>query len=306
MYADSQVWQESRDAAVPAVRVAGLASIFAPPAAGPAYDAGDASLPHAIERYTVVETRVEQLAGFVGPAAGGLLLLCLNLPWASVNGRLVWWWDLYRTGGGGTWAFLLTYVTLGAAAVCLLAPLLRGMTRAVTLLTITSLGVCLLLGAGVSSNVSGTGLLTFVAVVALTGLLGTSFARPDDPWAEPPRIMQGIFGGAAAFALALEALVWFTERGAALGPARRDDLRHRPLRRRVAHGRRRGHARPHRPPAQFLGGAEPRDVDLRPRWRLRSSRSASSPAPSAASRSTSTRRPTPRPSPSPRPPPPAA
>ncbi len=215
------VWRENAETGVPAYELPALAPIFstvfsrgsASVAPGIAYATARREPPSLNRGAELVRSSVT----FIGIMAAALLLLFLLIPWAVVDGRPVWSWDLYRFHEMGSWAAMSTYLLLTGILVCILTPLTAGTARGVVNLSISAVALIFFATALRSADVSGmTGIQTLVPA-ALAAMIGVSLFRSLAPDAIAGRVLIGVFSGLVTIGLLTSALLWLSQQNALEG-----------------------------------------------------------------------------------------
>lgn len=202
------VWRENAETGVLACHMPALASIFGDSATTVSGGGRAQISARDLKLRQQVAQHAEGLALAIGVGAGGAMLVFLNLPWFGIDGHPVWWWDTYRAEGAGLWAVLLTYLTVAAVALCVIAPILHGIARGIIYLSLMAFAVTLFLAAVLSYSPEAEGAIGIIANTALAALVGACLARAKVPADSTTRAVQGIVGGIALLGLIIGGIVW--------------------------------------------------------------------------------------------------
>jgi hypothetical protein len=211
LQSNALVWRENAETGVLACHMPALAPNFGDNAAT-ASEVAHARISRSNLKWRQqAAQRAEGLALAIGVGAGGAMLVFLNLPWFGIEGHPVWWWDIYRADGAGLWAALLTYLTFAAVALCVFAPIVRGIARGITYLSLAVFAATLFLAAVLSYSPEADSAIGVIANTALAALVGACLARAKVPDDGATRTVQGIVGGIALFGLIVGGIVWIAK-----------------------------------------------------------------------------------------------
>ena len=214
---DDIVWSDGGQTAQVASAVPALAALFGGgpaigyaggrPAARPATAADRARG----ERALAGVTTLGQVAGIV---SGCVLLLFLNLPIASVDGKTVWWWDALKVPGNGTAGvalFFILFAGLGAAAV---GATVRGLVRGWIFFGVATVGFLLMLVVGLYQPHVDGGFGFSLSVPFLAAcLIGVLYFRGQMPQAKLGAVFGGIIGGLLGGATLISGIIGLVNQG---------------------------------------------------------------------------------------------
>ena len=214
--ADDLVWRENADTGALAFQVPALAAFFGLPRGrvSPADLPGTRQGPGLIAPATM-QSAVRSAASFarmMNFAAGAAILVLINLPWATIDKKLIWWWDFYQVPDAGAWAAFVTVLVFAAATICITVPLVAGIARAVACLGLVFASWIVLCVAKMNSAPSMESVGLLVVPMALAMLVGVCMFRGSFPQSVPGKVLLGIcsgivaLGGLAAFAALINAI----------------------------------------------------------------------------------------------------
>jgi hypothetical protein len=218
------VWAVGAETANTAARTPALAAMFAN--TGPGTGAMPArKLDYDDRRPSVPVTEADRVSAaaamattgtvslIAGIVAGVAMLLLLNLPVASVNGRLVWWWDTLRQPTLGADAVVLFYILFSAFIVGVVGGVVRGVVRGWIFVGVAALSLVLLLIVGTYQESDDAGYFFLLSVpYSAAALIGISIFRRHFPDHRIGQIFQGIAGGVLAFATVIVGLIGLIKR----------------------------------------------------------------------------------------------
>lgn len=215
------VWRENAETGVPAYELPALAQFFTTVDSRRSVSAAPGIPYAAAQRGRPSHNRVAQQVGFsvtaIGIFAAAVLLLSLLIPWAVVDGRPVWSWDLYRLHEMGSWAAMSTYLLLAGVLVSISTPLTSGTARGLVNLSISAVALMLLATALLSTGASGTTGIQILISTAMAALIGVSMFRTIAPDAVAGRVLTGIFSGLATIGLLTFAMLWSSQQNSLEG-----------------------------------------------------------------------------------------
>ena len=145
-------------------------------------------------------TSLKATAQVGGIVVGALTLLLLNLPWFAVGGRTVWWWSLFDAPHSTELVVYCFFLLFASIALCLIAPMVSGLARGISLLSLAAAAVVFTLV--VYLGTPWLGLLPFAASYLLPALAASvvaiSLFRSWGPSIASVRVFQAVFGGLCA------------------------------------------------------------------------------------------------------------
>jgi hypothetical protein len=216
---DDIVWSDGGQTAQVAAGVPALAALFkgggagqtinyagrGGPAGGVASDADRAWG----QRVLAGTTTLGQVAGIV---SGCVLLLFLNLPIASVDGKTVWWWDVLKLPGTGMAAVSLFFILFAGIGVAAVGATVRGMVRGWIFFGVAAVGFLLLLVATLYQPKTDGGLVFSLSVPFLAAcLIGVLYCRGRLPGAKLASLFGGIVGGLLLGTTLISAILWLVD-----------------------------------------------------------------------------------------------
>jgi hypothetical protein len=231
LHADDLVWHEGAQTSTPAAEIPALSAIYANrPASAVEETQAEASAPYYaptessessessepapayIPEYQRPATtrkasrrKMNSATMAVGLIAGGIMALCMLLPWVSVGTRTVWSWSVFDVPGGTMIGVVLIYLLLAGIAVCILAPATIGMTRGICFVSLAGGALLLMMVAPFAADSAGAVSwdwpLSLLFFPALAVLAGVCFARASAPAYPPMRLFLAIFSGIVALTL---------------------------------------------------------------------------------------------------------
>ncbi len=207
--AEDLVWREGAEAALPASRVPDLVAAFTG-TGGNTYQAR--GTPEITAKESANAKRALGAAHgrslVIGIISGVLLILFLNLPFGSVEGRVIWWWDILQVPDTGAVRVFCFYVLLAGITLCILSPMISGVSRAITFISVTLLGAILMLVAGLSVQANSDGFVIGLLIPLITAsLLATSLFRLQAPRVTYGLVWHGVLGGCLVIATLIVAIV---------------------------------------------------------------------------------------------------
>ena len=145
--------------------------------------------------------RANNLSLACGLSAGVLMLLCLNVPHAKIDGRLIWWWNLLSRSDGALLALSCFYVLLASLGLMVVTPLLRGQPRGWVYVGTSALGFVLLIAMAMSAGGPDASVILPMTVPVFGACLtSVSFYRSLEPQDPSRRAIQATASGILALA----------------------------------------------------------------------------------------------------------
>jgi hypothetical protein len=191
---DDLVWRENSDTGAAAIQMPALAPIYGNRGAGrplgymPAVSqSGDP------DSLAAAVAAVARQSHWIGVTAGAAILLLINLPWVKVGDRIFCWWDLYQASEAAAWAYFATLLVVVGVALCIVAPLLKGIARGIVYLSLMA-GIWIFFCATMlDTGATLQNAATLVVPVALSLLTGVCAFRSSSH--QSGRVLLGIFSG---------------------------------------------------------------------------------------------------------------
>jgi hypothetical protein len=213
LHRDDLVWRENADTGAPAAQMPALAPIFGANGSGrPLGYMSKANNNLHPESLKAAVAAVAKQANYVGITVGAAILLLMNVPWFTLDKKIVCWWDLYQAPEGNVWACFATMLVLSGIALCIIAPLLTGIARGVTYLSLMAGVWILLCVAMTTTGASLQNVAALVVPVALSLLAGVCAFRAKSPEAVSGRVLLGISSGIISLGMLIAILDAMQER----------------------------------------------------------------------------------------------
>lgn len=193
------VWRENAETGATADQFPALAPFFTERRyQSPQPRSGDSR--HLGEASSAALASAGNMSRITGLGAGIGLLVVLNLPWFTIDKKLVWWWDAYQAPDTSLAIFVTTMV-FAATALCILAPLASGVARGISYLSIMAAIGILFSITVLNSGGTITGMSPLLVSAALAILVGVCAFRSTSPDAVAGKVLLGICSGIATLGM---------------------------------------------------------------------------------------------------------
>jgi hypothetical protein len=215
--ADDVVWADGSDSSAVAARLPALAQIFASSGSRPIAYASRRTATGPVSKADLalaggILANTRAICQITGIVAGAALILLLNLPIASVQDRVIWWWDALRQPRIGAVGILLFFVLFAGIVAAVVAAAVHGLVRGWIFVGLASLSFVLMLVVGLYQAGSGGGFFFYLIVPYLaSALVGISYFKGRFPGARIGTMFQAIFGGTLACATVIAGIVGMIE-----------------------------------------------------------------------------------------------